>query len=122
MNTRRKMNFNNFQKDCERTANTDLTRSEASMNWALGIAGEAGEYCEIIKKSEFHGKTLNKDHAKKELGDILYYVAMAASNLNINLEEVAQANVDKLRARYPDGFEEGGGIRRHNNDHEDDGC
>jgi len=116
------MNFNNFQKDCERTANTDLTRSEAAMNWALGIAGEAGEYCEIIKKSEFHGKALNKDHAKKELGDILYYVAMAASNLDINLEDVAQANVDKLRARYPDGFEEGGGIRNHNNDHEDDGC
>jgi len=64
---------------------------------------------------------LNKDHAKKELGDILYYVAMAATNLSIDLESVAQANVDKLMARYPEGFKSGGGIRHVNNDHEDDG-
>ena len=116
------MDFNKFQKECKRTANPDLTYSEAALNWALGIAGEAGEYCELIKKSEFHGKMLNKDAAKKELGDVLYYVAMAATNLCLDLESIAQANVDKLRARYPDGFKNGGGIRQHNNDHEDDGC
>ena len=115
------MNFNEFQQECKRTANPNMTYSQAAMNWALGIAGEAGEYCELIKKSEFHGKMLNKDHAKKELGDILYYVAAAATNLGIDLSSVAQANVDKLRARYPNGFVEGGGNRIPNNDHEDDG-
>ena len=115
------MNFNQFQKECKRTANPNLTYSQAAMNWALGIAGEAGEYCELIKKSEFHGKMLDKDDAKKELGDVLYYVAMAATNLNIDLESVAEENVRKLRARYPDGFTEGGGRRFRNNDSEDDG-
>ena len=51
------------------------------------------------------------DAAKKELGDVLYYVAMAAKNLQISLDEVAKANVDKLKARYPNGCVEGGGIR-----------
>lgn len=115
------MNFNQFQKECKRTANPNLTYSQAAMNWALGIAGEAGEYCELIKKSEFHGKMLDKEDAKKELGDVLYYVAMAATNLNIDLESVAEENVRKLRARYPDGFVEGGGRRFRNNDYDDDG-
>ena len=115
------MDFNTFQEACKRTANPNLTYSQAAMNWALGIAGEAGEYCELIKKSEFHGKMLDKEDAKKELGDVLYYVAMAATNLNIDLESVAEENVRKLRARYPDGFIEGGGRRFRNNDYEDDG-
>jgi len=46
---------------------------------------------------------------------------MAASNLNIPLDEIAQANVTKLLARYPNGFVRGGGVRQGNNDHEDDG-
>jgi len=98
----------------------------SNLNWALGIAGEAGEYCEVIKKHTFHndGNTpLSFDNAKKELGDVLYYVAMAAKNLNLSLDEIARANVEKLRARYPDGFEAGGGIRKpKNNDADDDGC
>ena len=116
------MNFNTFQEACKRTANPDISWEDANLNWALGIAGEAGEYCEIIKKRHFHGKELDLQDAKKELGDVLYYVAMAASNLNLDLESVAQANVDKLTTRYPEGFKSGGGIRQVNNDHENDGC
>jgi|TARA_E500000305_G_C3971195_1_gene212008 NTP pyrophosphatase (non-canonical NTP hydrolase) len=113
------MNFNEFQQECTRTANPNINWEQANLNWALGIAGEAGEYCELIKKHTFHGKKpLNLDAAKKELGDVLFYVAMAAKNLHLSLDEVAKANLQKLRARYPKGFEEGGGIR--NNDHEDD--
>jgi len=116
------MNFNEFQQECKRTANSSEGWEMSNLNWALGIAGEAGEYCELIKKHTFHGKRpLDIDAARKELGDVLYYVSMAAQNLGITLEEVAQANVDKLRARYPTGFVEGGGNRTPNNDHEDDG-
>tara|TARA_R110002051_G_C8576093_1_gene476559 strand:+ start:40 stop:414 length:375 start_codon:yes stop_codon:yes gene_type:complete len=124
------MNFNEFQQECSRTSNPNEGWERSNLNWALGIAGEAGEYCELIKKHTFHGKKpLDLDAAKKELGDVLYYVAMAAKNLQISLDEVAQANVDKLRARYPNGFVEGGGIRNpkklqitRNNDQENDGC
>jgi|5_EtaG_2_1085323.scaffolds.fasta_scaffold208050_1 NTP pyrophosphatase (non-canonical NTP hydrolase) len=116
----RNMNFKEFQQACKRTANPGISWRDANMNWALGIAGEAGEYCELIKKRNFHGKDLDIQDAKSELGDILYYVAMAASNLNLGLDDVAKENVKKLLARYPDGFVEGGGNRQENNDHEDD--
>ena len=114
--------FNEFQQECDRTARQDLSWEQANLNWALGIAGESGEFCELIKKHVFHDKPMNPEDAKKELGDILYYVAMAAANLGLKLEDVAQANCDKLRSRYPNGFKKGGGIRTTNNDHEDDGC
>ena len=51
---------------------------------------------------------------------MLYYVAMAASNLGLSLSDIAEANVNKLLARYPNGFVRGGGVRQGNNDHEDD--
>jgi NTP pyrophosphatase (non-canonical NTP hydrolase) len=117
------MNFNEFQQECTRTANPNINRQDANLNWALGIAGEAGEYCELIKKHTFHGKDLDLDDAKKELGDVLFYVAMAAKNLHLSLEEIAAANVEKLKRRYPAGFTSGGGIRTpKNNDRDDDGC
>ena len=50
------MNFNEFQQECNRTANPNINWEQANLNWALGIAGEAGEYCELIKKHTFHGK------------------------------------------------------------------
>ena len=130
------MNFNKFQQECIRTANPNMNWKDERLNWALGIAGESGEYCELIKKEFFNGKPLDLEDAKKELGDILYYVAMAANNLHISLDDVADLNVRKLRARYPDGFTLGGGKRSAeedgdkrvtsyfeaaNNDHEDDG-
>jgi NTP pyrophosphatase (non-canonical NTP hydrolase) len=115
------MDFNEFQEECKQTANPHMEWQQANLNWALGICGEAGEYSEIIKKDAFHGKVMNLDDVRKELGDVLYYVAMAAANLGIDLGDIAQANVDKLRKRYPNGFKKGGGIRHANNDHEDDG-
>ena len=121
MDPRKTIKFNEYKHACKRTANPDMTWDEANLNWALGIAGEAGEYCELIKKKHFHGKGLNRQEAKKELGDILYYVAMAAANLQLSLADIAEANVEKLLARYPNGFVRGGGNRNSNNDHEDDG-
>jgi len=118
------MKLNEYQQECSRTANPNISWEMANLNWALGIAGEAGEYCELIKKHTFHGrKPIDLDAATKELGDVLYYVAMAARNLHISLDEVAEANVAKLRGRYPGGFVSGGGIRdAKNNDDENDGC
>ena len=120
MDPRRRIKFNEFQEACKRTANPDISWKDANLNWALGISGEAGEYCELIKKRHFHGKELDVQDAKKELGDVLYYVAMAASNLGLSLSDIAEANVNKLLARYPNGFVRGGGVRQGNNDHEDD--
>lgn len=71
---------------------------------ALGLCGEAGEYADIVKKHLYHGHALDRDKAIKELGDVLWYVAVAARSLGSSLEYVAEVNVAKLRARYPGGF------------------
>ena len=73
---------------------------------AVGMSAEAGEFTEIIKKIIFQGKPVNEDnlfHLKRELGDIMWYVAQACLGLDISLDEVLQLNYEKLSARYPEG-------------------
>lgn len=72
----------------------------------LGLAGESGELLDLIKKVVFHGKAFDEEHAKKELGDVLWYVAEIAHSFGWSLDEIMQMNVDKLKARYPEGFSE----------------
>ena len=72
---------------------------------ALGLTAEAGEFTEVVKKIIFQGKPVNEEnlfHLKRELGDIMWYVAQACMGLNISLDEVIEMNVHKLMARYPD--------------------
>jgi len=73
---------------------------------AVGMSAEAGEFTEIVKKIIFQGKPVNEEnmfHLKRELGDIMWYVAQACMGLNVSLDEVIEMNVDKLKARYPGG-------------------
>jgi NTP pyrophosphatase (non-canonical NTP hydrolase) len=80
--------------------------------FALGLAGEAGEVCELLKKHWGHGHDLDQEKLKKELGDVLWYVAALAAQFQIELEDVAAANVAKLRSRYPQGFSSAASIAR----------
>lgn len=84
------------------TARTDADGGMAMH--ALGLAGETGEYVDLVKKHLFHGKDLSLAAAARELGDVLWYIARAAADLGYTLDEVATMNVRKLRTRYPDGF------------------
>lgn len=73
---------------------------------STGLAGESGEFSEIVKKLNWHGKELTPDlltHMKKELGDIIFYWMMCCQALNLSADDVIKANVDKLKARYPEG-------------------
>jgi NTP pyrophosphatase (non-canonical NTP hydrolase) len=72
--------------------------------WALGLAGEAGEVCDLLKKVNGHGKPYDAEKLKLELGDVLWYVAAIALGHGFSLDELMVANVSKLRARYKDGF------------------
>ena len=75
---------------------------------ALGLTAESGEFTEIVKKIILQGKPYNEDnvfHMKRELGDICWYIAQACIALGISLEDVLDTNIQKLEARYPDGFE-----------------
>lgn len=74
-------------------------------NACLGLSGEVGEFNDMIKKWVFHEKDLDMEHAKKEADDILWYVAMLCESFGWNMNEIMQMNVDKLKARYPEGFD-----------------
>ena len=75
------------------------------LNGCLGLAGESGELLDMVKKWIFHNTRLDRDHAKKEVGDVLWYVAMICHSMGWDLDEIMQMNVDKLKARYPEGFD-----------------
>ena len=80
--------------------------SERLLTAAVGMSAEAGEFTEIVKKIIFQGKPVNEEnlfHLKRELGDIMWYVAQACIGLDISLDEVMEMNVEKLVARYPGG-------------------
>ena len=80
--------------------------TERLLTAAVGMSAEAGEFTEIIKKIIFQGKPVNDENLfdlKRELGDIMWYVAQACMGLDISLDEVMEMNVDKLKARYPGG-------------------
>lgn len=74
-------------------------------NACLGLSGEVGEFNDMIKKWVFHEKELDIEHLKKECGDILWYIAMICHSLNWNMDEIMQINIDKLKIRYPEGFD-----------------
>ncbi len=82
---------------------------------ALGLAGEAGEVAEIIKKSIFHLHPVNLDELKKEIGDVLWYAAALCTKYEIDLGEVMLRNIDKLEKRYPDGFNSNDSMHRKEN-------
>lgn len=73
---------------------------------AIGIASEGGEFAEIVKKCVFQGKPMDADtqfHAKRELGDIIWYWVNSCRALNLDPNDVIQENITKLESRYPGG-------------------
>lgn len=85
-------------------------------NACLGLSGEVGEFNDMIKKWVFHEKELDIAHLKKECGDILWYIAMICHSLNWDMDEIMQMNIDKLKTRYPEGFDIVKANSRENND------
>ena len=101
------MNFDDYQSESDKTANRKhcAERTARLTNFALGLSGEAGEVAELIKKHVFHDQPLDEDKLVRELGDCLWYLAALSSALAVNLSRVAETNIAKLRARYPNGFD-----------------
>ena len=97
--------INEYQESAMTTLNPDLSKRDVLINSVMGLCGEAGEAIDIVKKWMAQGHELDKEHLAKELGDIAWYLAEAATALEIPLEDIMQANLDKLKKRYPEGFE-----------------
>ncbi|MDW8405123.1 nucleoside triphosphate pyrophosphohydrolase family protein [Chloroflexus sp.] len=98
------MHADEYQRLAMRTLAAGLSLRERLANAALGLNGEAGEFADTVKKHLFHGHPLDRDALIKELGDVLWYVALACDTLDISLGAVMAANIEKLRRRYPEGF------------------
>lgn len=105
------MNMDEYQHLAQRTADTK-TFSGKIENGCLGLAGESGECCDILKKYLYQGHELDRDALAEELGDVLWYCAELATGLSMSLSEIAQRNIDKLKRRYPNGFEAERSIHR----------
>lgn len=99
------MNLEEYQKLAENTAKKDFkTKNEEIMCWGLGIAGEAGDVASCIKKTFIHNKEI-KSGIRENIGDVLWYCAMICNFFNWNLSEILQENTQKLKKRFPQGFD-----------------
>ena len=79
---------------------------ERLLTAAVGMSAESGEFIEIVKKMIFQGKPVNEEnlfHLKRELGDVMWYVAQACMALDTSFDEIVEMNVEKLKKRYPGG-------------------
>lgn len=81
------------------------TQEQPLMAGALGLAGEAGEVADLVKKYTFHGHKLAIEEVMEELGDLFFYMTLIMNAFETDLETVIEMNVEKLEARYPSGFE-----------------
>ena len=99
------MTINEYQQLAMRTLNPELSQKDVLINGVMGLCGESGECVDHVKKHLFQGHPLEKGKLIKELGDVAWYLAEAATGLGVPLSEILQGNLDKLHARYPQGFD-----------------
>lgn len=107
--TRCDMNANEYQRLASRTLIDrppfDISPREIMVVWnAIGLAGEAGEVAELVKKGIFHQHGLDVEKMAREIGDVCWYVAALCTTLDLDLGAIMADNIAKLEARYPNGY------------------
>lgn len=106
------MTINEYQQLAMTTLNPELDKKDVLINGVMGLCGESGEAIDIVKKWLAQGHDLEREKLARELGDIAWYLAETAWALEIPLEEILQANIDKLKKRYPEGFDRERSVNR----------
>lgn len=106
------MTINEYQRLAMKTLNPELSKKDILINGVMGLCGESGEAIDIVKKWLAQGHELDEEHLAKELGDVAWYLAETAFALDIPLEDILAANIEKLKKRYPEGFASERSIRR----------
>ena len=106
------MDINEYQRLAMTTKNPALSQEALLINSVMGLCGESGEAIDIVKKWFAQGHELDREKLAKELGDIAWYLAEAATALDLSLEDILQANLDKLKKRYPSGFSTAASVNR----------
>jgi len=97
-------NLKDYQDFCSSVANKFDDKEKEILNWGLGIAGEAGDVAGCIKKTFLHDND-QRQGIKENLGDTLWYIAMICNHFDWSLEDVIIENTEKLKKRYPQGFD-----------------
>lgn len=105
------MTLSKYQALAARTINKDLEIDEMTQHALHGLASEVGEIHGIFQKV-YQGHALDKLEVKKELGDLLWFIAELATSAGWTLDEIANMNIAKLMKRYPDGFDEERSLNR----------
>ena len=100
------MTINEYQALAMTTANPALSEKERLINGVMGLCGESGEAIDLVKKHLAQGHELDQAHLAKELGDVAWYLAQTATAIGYDLETIFSMNIEKLKARYPEGFEQ----------------
>ena len=104
MNKHSRLYANEYQQHAMRTAGNHRG-IDLLINGMMGLAGESGECIDLLKKHIFQGHPLDEERIAGELGDVVWYLAIAAEAIGKTLEEIMWGNIEKLRARYPEGFD-----------------
>lgn len=106
------VDFDSYQTLATRTLNPALDADARLLDAAAGLAEEAGEVLGAVRKHLFQQRPLDQSALTRELGDALWCLSAVATSIGVSLGDVAHTNLDKLRARYPDGFSvEGSHVR-----------
>jgi NTP pyrophosphatase (non-canonical NTP hydrolase) len=106
LNERSTMDFTAYQALANKTAKV-LPFNEQLVHAALGLSSEAGEFTSVVKRIAIYEKypdIVMCDNMEEELGDLLWYIALAAETLRVPMKELAERNILKLRKRYPEQF------------------
>ncbi len=98
------MDFYSYQKISSMTLNMKGNQALRFSHLAMRLAGESGEVVDYLKKTYFHDHPLDKEKMIDELGDVLWYISSLAFVHDVDLEDVAEYNIQKLEKRYPEGF------------------
>ena len=105
------MYANDYQNLAGRTINEELTKKEIELHALSGMVGEIGEIHSVYQK-HFQGHEFNKEEIKKEVGDLLWFIAEYCTIMGWSLGEVMDLNIEKLLGRHPDGFEKERSVNR----------
>ena len=106
------MTINEYQQLAMTTLNKEMSKKDMLINGVMGLCGESGEAIDIVKKHLAQGHEIDKEKLIKELGDIAWYLAEMATVLDIEMEEIFVKNIEKLKKRYPEGFDKEKSLHR----------
>ena len=109
------MQMNQYQALAQRTMNASLDSFDQVSHALHGLSAEVGELHGLYQK-KYQGHALEAEHLKKELGDIMWFIAEFCTANGWMLEDIARMNIDKLKARYPEGFDAENSLHRREED------